>query len=94
MATEPAVPIWLSCAMCMSNSGAFGHFEKMSFLWTGKKLMDTSVDQLFKDREEAQQAPILEETTSGTLLASRPEKKSFSIVLLRFVMRIVCNFLL
>jgi hypothetical protein len=51
--------------MCMSNSGAFGHFKKCFFL-TGKKLMDTSVDQLFKDREEAQQAPILEETTSGT----------------------------
>ena len=27
--------------------------------------MDTSVDQLFKDREEAKQSPILEETTTG-----------------------------
>ncbi len=45
--------------------------------------MDTSVDQLFKDREEAQQAPILEETTSGTVQASRPEKKNFSVVLIR-----------
>jgi hypothetical protein len=51
----------------MSNSAGPLTIVKMLFLWTGKKLMDTSVDQLFKDREEAQQAPILEETTSGTV---------------------------
>jgi hypothetical protein len=44
---------------------ALNRSDEIVLFTTARKLMDTSVDQLFKDREEPKQSPILEENTSG-----------------------------